>query len=77
MTEQVYEHDCPYCGQKLIFHEEFDPRRMCRCADAVRYAASQESLEDMEASVEELFGDECQEASNARSFRLRRPSCIS
>lgn len=65
MTEKLFEHDCPFCGQKLIFHEDFDPRRMCGCAEAVRYSANQESLEDMQDMVDELFGTQRTEASSA------------
>ena len=56
---------CPYCGQLLLAEPGTDPRRRCRCADAVKYAATQETLEDMQALVDELFGADCNEVSKA------------
>ena len=50
---------CPYCGQLVLAEEGVDPRRRCRCAEAVRYSAEQETLEDMEEQLTELFGEEC------------------
>lgn len=50
---------CPYCGQLVIAEDGVDPRRRCQCADAVRYSAEQETLEDMQDAVEELFGANC------------------
>lgn len=49
---------CPYCGQLVLAEEGVDPRRRCRCAEAVRYSAEQETLEDMEEQLTELFGEE-------------------
>lgn len=54
---------CPYCGQLVLAEEGVDPRRRCRCAEAVRYSAEQETLEDMEEQLTELFGEECNNVS--------------
>lgn len=65
MNEHIEQKSCPYCGQMVLAEDGIDPRRRCRCADAVRYAANQEVLEDMQEMCTELFGDECSEASAA------------
>lgn len=59
MDEKV----CPFCGQLIVCEEDVDPRRRCRCADAIRYAAAQEVLEDMETTLQELFGGNCNDYS--------------
>lgn len=61
MSVEIEEKACPYCGQLIICGPDVDPRRRCRCADAVRYSASAETLEDMETALEERFGDNCAE----------------
>ena len=54
---------CPFCGQIVLAEEGVDPRRRCRCAEAVRYSAEQETLEDMIEQLKELFGPECNNTS--------------
>ena len=63
MAVNIVEKTCPYCGQEIICGPDVDPRRRCRCADAIRYSADAETLEDMENALLELFGDECADVS--------------
>lgn len=56
---------CPYCGQIVMAEEGVDPRRRCRCAEAVKYSADQETLEDMQTLCDELFSETCNEVSAA------------
>lgn len=66
MEVEIEEKFCPYCGQMIICGPDVDPRRRCRCADAIRYSAEAEVLEDMEDALDALFGDNC--AENEKSF---------
>ena len=59
------EKTCPFCGQLIMCEADVDPRRRCRCADAVRYSAAAEILEDMENALEELFGQNCGDESKS------------
>jgi hypothetical protein len=63
VNEKLEEKTCPYCGQVVIAEEGVDPRRRCRCAEAVRYSANAEILEDMEDQLDELFAEGCDENS--------------
>lgn len=65
MNAAIEERACPYCGQLIMCEDGTDPRRLCRCADAVRFAAAEETLDDMETLLDELFGDGCDEISKS------------
>ncbi len=65
MEVEIEEKVCPFCGQLIMCGPDVDPRRRCRCADAVRFSAAQEILEDMENALEELFGNNCTDVSKS------------
>ena len=65
MNAAMEERACPYCGQLIMCEEGTDPRRLCRCAEAVKYAAAEEVIEDMETLLEELFGGKCSQCSKS------------
>lgn len=65
MDFETEEKVCPFCGQLIMCDSDVDPRRRCRCAEAVRYSAASEILEDMENALEELFGDNCTDISKS------------
>lgn len=65
MDTELEEKACPFCGQLIMCAPDVKPERLCRCADAVRFAADEETLEDMQDLLKELFGDKCQECSKS------------
>lgn len=62
---EIEEKVCPFCGQLIMCGADVDPRRRCRCADAVRFSADAETLEDMENALEERFGKNCTDESKS------------
>lgn len=65
MNEELEQKACPFCGQLILCGHDVRPERLCKCADAVRYAADAESLEQMETLLDELFGENCQNCSKS------------
>ena len=63
MNTEMVNKSCPFCGQLIVCEEDADPARRCRCADAIRYSADAETLEDMEDALNSLFGENCAEVS--------------
>lgn len=65
MDVELEEKACPFCGQLIMCGHDVKPERLCRCADAVRYAADAETLEDMQTLLDELFGENCPDCSKS------------
>lgn len=65
MNEDLEQKACPFCGQLILCGHDVKPERLCKCAEAVRYAADAESLEEMETLLYDLFGENCQECSKS------------